>query len=116
MNNHRRSAKEVMSGVAAEHGLSFADFLVPRRTRALSHVRFEAMYKAYVHCPHMSLVGLGRILGGLDHTSVLHGLRRHCEMNGINYETVRRRMPVPFAMSTVPVSVDDYRDRVRIAA
>lgn len=116
MNNQRRSAKEVMSGVAVEHGLQFSDFLSIRRTRKLSHIRFEAIYKAYVHCPHISLPGIGRILGGMDHTSCLHALRRYCEMNEIDYNTVRRRGPIPFVMSTVPVSVSDYRDRVRISA
>lgn len=116
MNNQRRLAKDVMADVAEQNGLTFADLLTVSRCRKLSHVRFEAMYKAYVHCPHMSLPAIGRALGGMDHTSVLHGLRRHCEMNGIDYQQVRRRAPVPYSSSSVPANAADYRERVRIAA
>ena len=112
----RRTAKEVMSGVAAQHGLQFSDLLSVRRHRKLSHIRFEAIYKAYVHCPHMSMPAIGRALGGRDHTSILHAIRRYCEMNDIDYDLVRRRFPVPYVMPTVPVTASDYRERVRIAA
>lgn len=116
MNNKRRFAKDVMTDVATENGFTFSDLLLPSRKRKLSHTRFEAMYKAYVHCPHMSLPEIGRMLGGMDHTSVLHGLRRHCEMHDIDYQRVRRRAPIPYVASSVPINADDYRERVRVAA
>jgi chromosomal replication initiation ATPase DnaA len=37
----------------------------------------------------MSLPQIGRRLGGRDHTTVLHGIRRHCELNGLPYPRPR---------------------------
>ncbi len=34
------------------------------------------MYAIRQLCPHMSLPHIGRLLGGRDHTTVLHGVRK----------------------------------------
>jgi len=34
------------------------------------------MYAIRQLCPHMSLPAIGRMLGGRDHTTILHGVRK----------------------------------------
>jgi len=70
----RRIAREV----AAKHLVSMMDLLSPRRDREVVRARHEAFWR----CKHettMSLPEIGRRFGGRDHTTVLHGIRKHEE-------------------------------------
>jgi chromosomal replication initiation ATPase DnaA len=72
---------EIARRVACEHGLTVADLKGPRRTRNLAHPRQQAMSEMYgemtEHGHRWSLPQIGLFLGGRDHTTVLHGVRRH---------------------------------------
>ena len=73
---------EVTAEVAEKHGLTLADLVGPSRTKYISHARFEAMWLLYQQrrpdgSRRLSMPQLGRFFGGRDHTSVLHGIRRH---------------------------------------
>lgn len=72
----RIRAKDVALFVAAEHGLTFADFTSDCRRRDIARPRQIAMHTIKTLCPHMSYPAIGRLLGGRDHTTILHGVRK----------------------------------------
>jgi hypothetical protein len=87
------SVATIVREVAAKHGLSERSLLDPCRQRAYAWPRQEAMYRIFTECPHISYPEAGRRLGGRDHTTVLHGVRAHCQRNGIEYaDAVKARM------------------------
>ena len=77
----RREGEAIIGRVAARHGLG-ADLLRGAdRTHAVCMARFEAMWTLYeARLPdgrrRFSLPQVGRMLGGRDHSSALHGVRR----------------------------------------
>ena len=78
MERPRTRADQVLDEVAAKHGLTVADLKAKRATRDYSWPRQEAMYRLHKELGISSTV-TGRILGGRDHTTVMHGARRHAE-------------------------------------
>lgn len=68
--------REIAKAVAKAHGISFIDLISARRTRHLAIARQHAMWlmKKYTT---LSLPGIAAILGDRDHTTILHGIRRH---------------------------------------
>jgi hypothetical protein len=44
----------------------------PRRVRSLVYPRMVAAYVMATHCDHLSLPQIGRLLGGRDHSTVIH--------------------------------------------
>ena len=72
----RIPAREVLDFVADKYGLTFDDLCAARRTRDWARPRQMAMYAVHHLCPHMSLPAIGRMLGGRDHTTILHGIRK----------------------------------------
>ena len=71
----RARAEEVMTVVGAMHGLSKGDLRQKTQRHAISHPRQKAMYLAR-ELTGQSYPQLGRAFGGLDHTSVLFGVRK----------------------------------------
>lgn len=80
--------RQIVNEVAAKHGVSFIDIISERRPRYIVLARQEAMYRLYNETT-LSFPDIGRRLGGKDHTTVLHGVTRHCERNGLPHP--RRR-------------------------
>lgn len=76
----RIRAHEVAEYVARMHGRTVEDLASQRRTVAYSRPRQIAMHCIRVLCPHMSYPAIGRMLGGRDHTTVIHGERRIAEL------------------------------------
>lgn len=111
----RKTASHVLAEVASRHRLTVAELVGPSRQVRYAHPRMDAYFEIYVQCPHMSLPAIGKLIGGRDHTSVLSGIRRHCERIGTTYEAVRRQTayytrPVKFERSIhVPATADLYR-------
>lgn len=66
----------IIAEVARKHGLKVADLKGPRRNRPYVRARQEAMYRCYRETDN-SLPAIGRAFGNRDHTTVLHGIRRH---------------------------------------
>lgn len=73
---NRVSARSVIEYVAAQHGLDFAVMTGVARANRISRPRQVAMYCARTLCPHVSMPMIGRLLGGRDHTTILHGIRK----------------------------------------
>ena len=81
----RQSVANILREVALEHGLTVAALIGQGRSRHIAWPRQEAYYKAFTECPHLSYPEIARRIGGRDHTTVLHGVRAHCERNGQTY-------------------------------
>lgn len=86
---------------SAHYGVELADVLSARRTARLARARQVTMFLARQMTPK-SLPEIGRILGGRDHTTVLHGARKieafvgdlGCDL-GVLMETIRFREGLP---------------------
>lgn len=68
--------KIILREVANKHKLNVTDLLSTRRPRNIVAARHEAMYRMKTETS-LSLPSIGKRLGGLDHTTVIHGLRRY---------------------------------------
>ena len=79
----------VLVALAARHwGVRFADVVGPCRDTLVVTARHHAMWLCRTHAG-LSLKRIGQVLGGRDHTTVIHGIRQH----------VARRcgeLPVPY--------------------
>ena len=73
----REFAADVLREVADRYGLTLAQITGVNRQRKYAWPRQEAMWRIRQACPHISLPGIGRLLGGRDHTTILHGVRAH---------------------------------------
>ncbi|MGN7099329.1 helix-turn-helix domain-containing protein [Brevundimonas diminuta] len=62
--------------VAASYDLPPAALTGDCRRSVVVRPRQFAMYAIRQLCPHLSLNLIGRALGGRDHTTILHGLRK----------------------------------------
>lgn len=71
----------ILKEVAFRHDLDVRDITGPSRRRAIVRARQEAMWEARQRTP-LSLPEIGRRLGGRDHSTVLHGVRKHAERMG----------------------------------
>jgi hypothetical protein len=71
-------ATKISSAIAARHGVSLRDLLrSKRRFKYLVQARWEIMWTLRRELPDWSLPRIGKFMGGLDHTSVLHGIRQY---------------------------------------
>lgn len=68
--------KDIVDEVCAKHGVTRAEIMGIRRALKLVAARQEAMYRMSRETS-FSLPQIGKRLGGRDHTTVLHGIRRH---------------------------------------
>lgn len=62
--------------VAAKHGFTVCEMESARRNRKLVNARHEAMWRMHKETS-ASLPMIGKVLGGKDHTTILHGIRRY---------------------------------------
>lgn len=72
--------REIAVEVMLRCGFRVHELFLPGRDRAMARARHEIMYRA-VNETSLSLPQIGRFLGR-DHTTVLHGLRKHAERIG----------------------------------
>lgn len=80
------SAAALIRTVAAKYGLNVPDMKGEKKSWKYSHPRQEVMYELFTKCPHLSTTRIGAILGGRDHTTVLHGVRAHAHRVGSTYK------------------------------
>ena len=71
----RVRAHEVAAYVADLHRIPIKGFYGAQRTRHIARARQVAMYCIRYLCPHMSYPRIGKMMGGRDHTTVLHGVK-----------------------------------------
>jgi chromosomal replication initiator protein len=70
--------KGIARRIAEKYGLSPEDLQSPKRTRDIVRPRQEAMHEMY-QTGRWSYPRIARFFGGMDHTTVIHGVRRHAE-------------------------------------
>jgi chromosomal replication initiator protein len=76
------SGAEILSMTAKEYGLPVDELKSARRYFRVSEARQKAMYRMAVET-ELSLPQIGRIIGNRDHTTILHGIRRHAARNNL---------------------------------
>lgn len=74
-------ATKILRSVAKKHRLKVEDIIGPRKTQDICLARFEAAWRMRTRTD-MSLPAIGRKLGGRDHSTVLHAIRRFERMRG----------------------------------
>jgi chromosomal replication initiator protein len=68
----------ILEETATYFSLSTGDLMSKSRSRPLTQARHIAMYLTR-ECTGLSLVKIGEIFGGRDHTTVLHGINKVTE-------------------------------------
>lgn len=68
--------RHIVEEVIDKHGITFAQIVGRQRSRPLCAARFEAYFRLSEETS-LSLPQIGRIMGGKDHTSVFHGIRKY---------------------------------------
>ncbi len=66
------SVKSIVHAVAAVTGVSPDEIYGVHRTVSTVRARHLAMYLATVYCTRLSLPAIGRLMGGRDHTTIIH--------------------------------------------
>jgi chromosomal replication initiator protein len=72
---HEIPPQLIMEETATYFSLSTGDLTSKSRSRPLTQARHIAMYLMR-DCTALSLVKIGEIFGGRDHTTVLHGIKK----------------------------------------
>lgn len=75
----RDRRRRIVIEVAERHGLTPDALMQRNRTQKVAHARFEAMAMMRREFGD-TFPKIGRFFGGMDHTAVMHGIRRHEEM------------------------------------
>jgi hypothetical protein len=71
----RNKGAQILKEVCEKHQVSLADVISERRHQYLVKPRQEAMYRLCTETD-WSLPRIGRLLGGRDHTTILHGKKK----------------------------------------
>lgn len=71
----RVALSEIIDAACRVCEISREQLVGPRRSRIYAWPRQIVMYIAREKCGHLSMPAIGRILGGRDHTTILHGVR-----------------------------------------
>jgi chromosomal replication initiation ATPase DnaA len=72
------SMRSIAQEVADKYEMSLEELRGPNRSPYVAHPRFEAMWRMRQQ-HRWSLPQIGRFFSNRDHTTVLHGIRRHQE-------------------------------------
>lgn len=74
--------RDILVEVAVKHLVTVDALKGPTRTKLLYVPRAEFCYRAAAET-NASYPMMGRILGGRDHTSIMHAVDRHCVINNL---------------------------------
>jgi|SRR6185369_8751231 len=72
----RTKAQQIIADMARQHQLTYADIISKSRRHHIVKARTEAIWALKDWNPSLSLPQIGRMMGGRDHTTVLHALRK----------------------------------------
>jgi chromosomal replication initiation ATPase DnaA len=73
------TVRDICRACCHHFDVNMLDFLSPRRHKAIVRARMVAMWLARKHT-RRSMPEIGRTMGGRDHTTILHGIRRIDEL------------------------------------
>lgn len=82
----------VMAWAAGWLEVSLSELEGDGRYRSIARPRQIVMFLMRRYCPHLSFPAIGRLLGGRDHTTILHGVK--------HIDTIRRADPEFDSMMT----------------
>ncbi len=77
------SIAEIIADVAKQTGLTVAMLTGDRRSKPIVAARHLAYWRA-ARETGASLAAIGRVFGDRDHTTIIHGIRKHEQRNGLN--------------------------------
>ena len=80
----RRSFNDVLKDVSRETATPTRTILGKRKHQWVVEIRRMFFWRVAQECPHLSIADIAR-RSGVDHTTVLHALKRHAEINGLPY-------------------------------
>lgn len=80
----KRSFNDVLKDVSRETDTPMRTILGKRKHQWIVEIRRLFLWRVSEECPHLSIADISR-RAGLDHTTVLHALKRHAEINGLPY-------------------------------
>ena len=83
----KHSAK-VFRQACDEQGVTMLAVKKQLRKRKIAWPRQAVMFALFTRCPQLSTPGIGRMLGGRDHTTVLHGIQAHGKRLGLSYDEI----------------------------
>jgi len=75
--------RRILTSVAEKHGIASARLLGRDATRPVVLARQELYWRLRQETDY-SYPEIGRLVGGRDHSSILHGVRRHTERSGLS--------------------------------
>lgn len=78
----RSVAKGIVLDVCVKHGVTLAEICSEQRAKRLVEARHEAAYRLKKETT-WSLPKIGQFLGGRDHSSIFHAVRKHAAKNGL---------------------------------
>lgn len=87
----KRNRLAIERQIAHKHNITRREMLSKSRKSYVTAARFELFYQIRVEFPNMTLPRIGQIYG-LDHTSVLNAIRKHCRRHGL--EEPKKAVPV----------------------
>ena len=67
----------ILKEVCEKHAVSLAELKCEARPNKFANARFEACYRLRHELRDFSYPRIGRILGGRDHTTCFHAVKRH---------------------------------------
>jgi hypothetical protein len=77
---HKIMARDILDLVGFHYGIAPTVMISAKRSRPIARPRQRAWLLIREYRPNVSLPEIGRLTGGRDHTTVLHGIRHIAEL------------------------------------
>jgi len=77
----RRKREALLAMVAIEHGITRDELMSSSRRLHIVRARHDAFYRLVKDLQY-GYSDVGRVFGK-DHTTIMHGVRKHCEVHGL---------------------------------
>ncbi len=91
-------ALRILTEVAKKHAFSASDIITQSRRPDRNAAVFETMHRlrqeVTINGDPASLYQIGQWLGGRHHSTVIHGINRHAELEGLELPVRERREPM----------------------
>lgn len=70
------SIRGIIQRVADEYGVHIKDIMSGKRSRKVIAAKYEAIHRVWIEKDPIGLSEIGLRFGGMDHTTILHALRK----------------------------------------
>lgn len=79
----KTKGRDVLAEVAEKHGISVAALISQSTMKRFYIPRQDAYFSIKSLCPHLTWAQIGQLVGGRDHSSVMHGAAKHAARHGL---------------------------------